>query len=399
METIFEYEAIVNSGESIKGVFKGNQDAFEKMLSQKKLILISVKTTKEKLDQSKFSSDDFLAFIEELYYLTNSGMPIDQSLKMLTKTVKKESHLNILKSTLNELKAGGQLSVSLKKALEKEKVKVDSLSISFISTAEEVGELANGLHQLFEHLSFQKKIRSDIRQALAYPMFLVGMSIVVAFLIFFLIIPRFSTIFSPEEFEQLPGISYTVLSLGTYLNAHMSEFFIILAIFISLIVFTLKKVDIPWLSIMYKTPKLSSVIVDLQLTIVYNAMSTMLVGGLELDKALKQMQKISLLPELQDLLKNTLFELKRGQKLSTVFSISKIIPSSDIALLHVGESSATLDKVFKSLAARHSDAFSANVKKFLSLLEPAVIVALGAFIAVIVIAIMMAVMSMTDIAG
>lgn len=399
METLFEYEAIVASGESIKGLFKGTDESFEKMLSQKKLTLINVKKSKEKLDQSKFSSDDFLAFIEELYYLTNSGMAIDQSLKMLTKTVRKEAHLNILKSTLTELKGGSQLSTALKKALEKERVKIDSLSISFISTAEEVGELSNGLFQLFEHLSFQKKIRSDIRQALAYPMFLVGMSVVVAFLIFFLIIPRFSTIFSPEEFEQLPSISYGVLSLGTYLNAHMGEFFIILAALISLVVFILKKVDIPWLGIMYKMPKLSVVIVDLQLTIVYNAMSTMLVGGLELDKALKQMQKIKLLPELQDLLKNTLFELKRGQKLSTVFSISKIIPSSDIALLNVGESSATLDKVFKSLANRHSDAFSANVKKFLSLLEPAVIVALGAFIAVIVIAIMMAVMSMTDIAG
>jgi len=399
METLYEYEAVVASGESIKGVFKGSESDFEKMVSQKKLMIISIKKTKEKLDKSKFSSNDFLAFIEELYYLTNSGMPIDQSLKMLTKTVKKEAQLNILKSTLIELKAGSQLSVSLKKALEKEKIIVDSLTISFISTAEEVGELPNGLFQLFEYLSFQKKIRSDIKQALAYPMFLVGMSIVVAFLIFFLIIPRFSTIFSPEEFEKLPDISYAVLSLGTYLNAHMGEFFFILTIFVSGIVFTLKTVTIPWLSIMYKTPILSPVIIDLQLTIVYSAMSTMLVGGLELDKALKQMQKIKLLPELEDLLKNALFELKRGQKLSTVFSISKIIPSSDIALINVGESSATLDKVFKSLSARHSDAFSENVKKFLSLLEPAVIVGLGVFIAVIVIAIMMAVMSMTDIAG
>lgn len=399
MNALFEYEAIVASGESIKGSFKGSKEDFEKMISQKKLILVGVKESKEKVDTSKFSGDDFLAFIEELYYLTNSGMPIDQSLKMLTKTSRKEAHLNILKTTLEELKAGSQLSTALKKALEKEKVTVDSLTISFISTAEEVGKLSNGLFQLFEYLSFQKKIRSDIRQALAYPMFLVGMSIAVAFLIFFLIIPRFSTIFSPEEFEKLPAMSYTILSLGTYLNAHMSEFFIIFAIFISTIIIVLKKVDIPWLNIMYRVPKLTNVIIDLQLTIVYSAMSTMLVGGLELDKALKQMQKIDLLPELEDLLKNTLFELKRGQKLSTLFAISKIIPPSDIALLTVGENSATLDKVFKSLSARHSDAFSANVKKLLSILEPAVIVALGVFIAIIVVSIMMAIMSMTDIAG
>jgi len=133
METLFEYEALVANGESIKGVFKGSQADFEKMIAQKKLMLIDMKQKKEKLDTSKFSSDDFLAFIEELYYLTNSGMPIDQSLKMLTKTVKKEVQLNILKTTLNELKAGSQLSVALKKALEKRKSKsIHSLSVLYL---------------------------------------------------------------------------------------------------------------------------------------------------------------------------------------------------------------------------------------------------------------------------
>jgi len=399
MESVFEYEALVSSGESIKGVFKGTKDAFEKMLLKKKLLLVSVKEKKEKLDNSKFTQDNFLAFIEELYYLSNSGMPIDQSLKMLVKTTKKEAYKRILKSLLDEIKAGEQLSIALKKALKTENIEIDSLSISFISTAEEVGTLTNGLEQLFDYLTFQKKIRSDIKEALSYPLFLVGMSIVVSFLIFFLIIPKFATIFSPDEFEQLPSISYAVLSVGKYLNAHMSEALFVIGAFVIAVIVILKKFPIPWTSFFYKTPKLSSVIVDLQLTIVYSALSTMLIGGLELDKALKQLQKVNLLPELSDLLKRTLFEIKRGQKLSDVFAISSIIPPSDIALLNVGESSASLEKVFKSLSTRHSEAFNSNVKKLLSILEPTVIVGLGVFIAMIVVAIMMAVMSMTDIAG
>ena len=399
MESIFEYEALVPSGESIKGAFKGSKDDFEKMLLKKKLLLVSVKEKKEKLDNSKFSQDDFLAFIEELYYLTNSGMAIDQALKMLLKTTKKESYKRVLRTLLEEIKAGEQLSLALKKALSKEKIEIDSLSISFISTAEEVGTLTNGLQQLFDYLTFQKKIRSDIKEALSYPLFLVGMSIVVSFLIFFLIIPKFATIFSADEFEQLPSISYAVLSVGKYLNAHMSEALFVIGLFVTIVIVGLKKFPIPWMSLFYKTPKLSRVIVDLQLTIVYSALSTMLIGGLELDRALKQLQKVKLLPELSDLLKRTLFEIKRGQKLSDVFAVSSIIPPSDIALLNVGESSASLEKVFKSLSTRHSDAFNSNVKKLLSILEPTVIVGLGIFIAVIVVAIMMAVMSMTDIAG
>jgi general secretion pathway protein F len=326
-------------------------------------------------------------------------MPIDLALKMLAKTTKKESYRRILKQILDQIKGGEQLSVAIRKSLEKEGIHVDSLAIGFIATAEEVGNLSDGLQQLFEYLTFQKKIRSDVKQALSYPLFLVGMSVVVSFLIFFLIIPRFSSIFSPEEFAKLPALSYGVLVTGKYLNAHMKEALAIIGILVVSVVLLLKRFPIPWMSLLYRIPKLSQIVVDLQLTIVYSALSTMLSGGLELDRALKQLQKVELLPELQDLLKTTLYEIKRGQKLSEVFAQSALIPPSDIALLSVGESSASLDKVFHSLSVRHGDIFSENVKKILAVLEPAVIVGLGIFIAVIVVAIMMAVMSMTDIAG
>jgi type II secretory pathway component PulF len=399
MKSIFEYEAVIASGEVIQGSFAGTKEEFELMLHKKKLLLTSVKETKEKLDSSKFTQDNFLAFIEELYYLTKSGMPIDKAIKVLSQTTKKVAYKRILKTVLEELKAGEQLSIALKKALKNENIIVDSLAISFISTAEEVGSVTTGLQQLFEYLTFGKKIRSDVKQALAYPLFLVGMSVVVSFLIFFLIIPRFSTIFSDDEFAQLPAISYAVLSLGKFLNAHMLEAFVVIGVVVTGIVIFFKKVTISWTSIFYKIPKLSGIIIDLQLTIVYSALSTMLVGGLEIDRALKQLQTVSLLPELKNLLKTALFEIKRGQKMSDVFAMSSIIPTSDIALLYVGESSASLPDVFKSLSIRHSDAFSANVKKILSILEPAVIVGLGIFIAIIVVAIMMAVMSMTDMVG
>ena len=399
MKSIFEYEAIIASGEVIQGSFQGTKEEFEIMLQKKKLLLTSVKEIKEKVDNSKFTQDDFLAFIEELYYLTKSGMPLDRAIKVLSQTTKKIAYRRILGVILEELKAGEQLSFTLKKALKSENIVVDSLAISFISTAEEVGSVTMGLHQLFEYLTFQKKIRSDVKQALAYPLFLVGMSVVVSFLIFFLIIPRFSTIFSADEFAQLPAISYAVLSTGKFLNAHMSEAFFVIGIFVVVVVTFFKNVHIAWMSIFYKIPKLSAIIIDLQLTIVYSALSTMLVGGLEIDRALKQLQSVSLLPELKNLLRTTLFEIKRGQKLSDVFSMSSIIPASDIALLYVGESSASLAEVFKSLSVRHSDAFSENVKKILAILEPAVIVGLGIFIAIIVVAIMMAVMSMTDMVG
>ena len=399
MNNQITYKALTSTGEEITGELYGDLDTLKKVASQKRLVILDYKISEKKLNQKPFKNSDFLALVEELYHLTNAGIAIDQALKMLIQTASKEMTRSILESMLLELKGGSSLSSALEKSLEKEGIEVDSLTISFIATAEEIGDIPSGLEQLFEYLTFHKKIQSDIKQALSYPIFLMIMSIVIALLIFFIIVPKFSSIFSPEEFEKLDTLPYAVLSLGQYLNAHITEFFTLFAVLITISVVLLKKFPIPWMSVFYHTPKLSEIIVSLQLSILYGALSTMLRGGLEIDRALREFQKIKLLPELQDLLKNALSEIKKGEKLSSVFAMSKIIPSTDIALLYVGENSATLPTIFKSLANRHSDAFQADVKRFLSFLEPAVIVLLGVFIAFIVVAIMMAVMSMTDIAG
>lgn len=396
---IYKYKASTVDGNIVEGIFEGTMEELESLASKKNLLILEFEKEEKKLNQKPFKNEDFLALVEELFYLLNAGISIDQALKMLIKTSSKEQTLAILENTLSEIKAGNRLSLSLTKSLKKENIIVDSLAIGFLKTAEEIGDIPSGLKQLFEYLSFQKKIKKDIKNALNYPLFLLIMSSVVAFLVFFIIVPKFSTIFSPEEFDQLPTLSYWVLSLGTYLDKHSSEFFIIFFTLIFGGFFLMKKVTIPWMQIFYHTPLLSSAILSLQLSIIYGALSTMLKGGLELDRALKEFKKIKLLKELQELLDSTLTDIRGGEKMSRLFSTSSLIPPTDTTLIYVAENSATMPEIFNSLSKRHEENFQVEVKRLLSFLEPTVIVLLGIFIAIIVVSIMMAVMSMTNFAG
>lgn len=394
-----EYIALNSSGEKINGLFDGSKEEFLIHIKHKKLTILEFKEIKKRLNTKPFNQKDFIALVEELYYLSKSGMPIDMAIRLLLKSTTKVQTIEILKAILMNLKAGKQFSIALKESLEAQNFTIDRLSIGFISIAEEVGDLSSGLLQLFEYLSFQKKIKGDIKQALSYPIFLLIMSFVVSLIIFFVVIPKFSTIFSPEEFEKLPTLSKTVLSMGRYVDAHAIEVLSVLGLIGVGATLFLKLYNINWTNLFYRVPKLSVMIVDLQLSIIYGALGTMIKGGFEIDKALRELSKISMLDELKNLIHNALGEIKRGNKLSDVFESSSLIPSSDIALLYVGESSASLDLIFASLSKRHADTFSEHVKRFLSILEPLVIVGLGIFIAVIVVSIMMAVMSMSDIAG
>jgi type II secretory pathway component PulF len=399
MKQIYEYEALTSGNQKTKGVFQGTQEAFEKYIRTQKITVIKTKIRTKELRKGAFNYNDFYEFIEELYYLINSGMDINSALKLLKKTAQKQTVNLFLTQVQNEIKNGNQLAISIRHAAEEVHLVFDEVGISFLATSEETGNIKNGLLNFMEYLKFKQQIKSDVKNALTYPLFLLAMSFVAMGIIFFFILPKFATIFSPEEFEKLPSLSYGVLTLGNWFTAYQTEILAALAAVIVLSVVLMKKTHIDWMQIFSKIPLLSQAIMDLQLAIVYGIIGSMLEAGLELDKALKKLQNMTMLPELKSLLTLAYFELKKGIALSESFSMNRHIPAGDIALLTVAENSATLDKAFKTLSERHKASFNNQTHKLVSLIEPIVIVLLGIFIAVVVISILMAVLSITDVIG
>ena len=393
----FEFEALLPTGEQIKSTFMGSRTDFESMVKNNKFTVIKLKTKKKSLKNRKLNIKDILNFSEELHYLLSSSIPIDGAIKLLIKTVQVENYKLFLEKLYQGISSGNTFSNTLHEVCENMKIKIDPLAISLLKTSEEIGELKNGVKNMYEFLEFQNSIKNQIRQAMAYPIFLLLMSVIVTFVIFFLIIPKFATIFTPQEFEKLPIMSKTILSIGLFVNDHSLQVLGGMFLLTALIVVFFKYIN--WSNLIYKMPFLSDLIVEMQISIVYGALSKMLNGGIALDKGIYLLRNMNFIDKIRDLLKASMYEIKRGNRLSEFFAINSIISPNDIALISVGENSATLDKVFESLSKKHNDIFMEKVAKILTLLEPIIIVLLGIFIAFIVVAIMMSIMSITDIAA
>ena len=91
-------------------------------------------------------------------------------------------------------------------------------------------------------------------------------------------------------------------------------------------------------------------------------------------------------------------EIRKGGKLSRIFFESEIISPNVSSLIAVGENSANLNSIFNSLGKKLGEEFQDSVNKVLSFLEPVIIIIVGFFIAIIVVSIMLAVVSLTDLA-
>jgi len=394
-----QYEAIDNHGVKIKGIFQGNEEEFFNFLKKSGLFLLNYEEKEVKLNKSKFTTKDYILFIEEVYYLISSGMPIDKALKNLINNANKESQKEFYEKILEYLKEGNQLSLSIKKAAEDINADLDDLSILLIETNESVGNLSLGLKKAHEHLLFKDNIFSEIKQAMAYPIFLIIMSILLVFFVFIFIVPKFAEIFTPEEFKKLPLLSKYILQTGMYVNNNLYQILLVLLILILLIIFNRKQFTSYVIKFLLFFKRFKDLMISLQLSYFFGAFALMLEGGIDVKRALKLSSKIITYEELKNLINKSYEEIKRGLKISDSFLGSEIIDNNTVSLIAAGENSANLPEVFDSLSKRYLKEFQDKTKSLLSLLEPAVIILMGGVIAIIVISIMLAVMSISDITG
>lgn len=397
MNNSFEYYAIDTHGEKIVSYFTGTKEEFYSFIQEQKLFLLSVKEKEKKLKSGKFNLKDLIFFIEELSYLVSSGMNLDKALKLISNNSEKEIEKKFILDTLKYLKEGNQLSNAMELSSNKHKVYIDNLTILLIRTNESIGKIEVGLIQAKEHLEFNEKISKSIKQAMGYPIFLIIMSITMIFFVFFFIVPKFSTIFTPSEFQKLPFLSKNILEIGMYVNTHIQEIFFLLGIVIILF-FIFKQSFLDFIKyIFFKLPMFRKLQLNLQLSYFFSSLNLMLDGGIDLKTALVKSREIISYEPLKNLIDKTIEGLKRGAKISDIFYGSSLIPPSTISLISSGENSASLNQVFSSLSERFIGKFQDDVKKYISILEPVVIVFMGGVIAFIVVAIMLAVMSITDV--
>jgi general secretion pathway protein F len=160
-----------------------------------------------------------------------------------------------------------------------------------------------------------------------------------------------------------------------------------------------KEIQIKLKNLIYRLPYLKNIILKVELSYVLSSLGTMLNGGVEISKAIRLSSRVTNHNGLKTILEETYSELKKGHKISQIWRKYDIIPEDIISLTIVGENSAKLGEIFEKLGRKYMENFKNEVNRLLVFLEPAIIVVLGIFVAFIVVAIMLAVVSVSDIYG
>jgi len=361
------------------------------------------------------TQQDLYNVANQLSILIRSGMKIDEALNLLISTSKKQKLKEVLTAVDQEIKAGQAIA----KAMEKNKL-FPSEFISMVHVGESIGNLSTAFDNVAQYLKFRIELKREIINSLTYPFFLILASIATLIFMFNFIIPRFFSIFETTGTMPLPA--KFIFTVGTVFNIKNIFLFFVVAFillhflknyrFINFVIknnflffvvafillqflkkYRIINFDIKKMEVMNKIPLVKSLIFYLELSKFSYSMHSMLKSGVEFIKAVRLSTDIIQDGALKDAFLSSINEIKKGKRIAEVYSKIAILPDIFTNLVIVGEESGNLSGIFLELYQIFNDRFKTAIRRFLILLEPAIIVFMGLIVGFIVISLILTVMN------
>lgn len=395
----FEYRGIDASGKEQKGTISAaDPDDAKSRLKSMDLMVIGLTlkkslSRKQYFQRKKVNETDIYNLSKELSVLLKSGITIDKAIEILIGSTSNNAFDEILKHILSDVKGGRKLS----QAFEDTK-KFNQVVIVTIRIGESVGDLRSAFENIAQYMHFQIQLKNEVRNAMAYPIFLILASTVTLLVIFKLIIPRFFEIFE-QNMETLPLVSRALFSISNFMT--LTNLFLSLGVIGLIILFArflnLGSIRQMFYSSLVYVPVFKKLIFYLELSRFSFSMHSMLKSGVEFINALKLSVEVIQNTFIRVSIERTINQIKEGKSIESAFSHIGFLPPMMHVMLKVGEKSGNLKEIFFELYNVFDEKLKNFMKKVLLLLEPLIITIMGIIVGIIVMSLMLTVMSVSNI--
>ncbi len=342
----------------------------------------------------KPTRQDVLLFTKQFQTLLEGGLPVDGSLAILSELAENRRMRGVIRTVLADVQGGRTLADSLVKH-----PKVFSrYYVNMVKAGETGGVLEVVLGRLGDYLERVKAIRDEIFSAMLYPflVLLVGAGAVIMLLNF--VIPQFAGVFA-DAGELLPLSTRVLLAVSDFTAGY---FWILIgaAVVIALAVHSYVQTEAGramWDRAKLRIPIFGKLIREFEIARFARTLGTLLESGVPVLHALgivgEMVNNVSLaqaLPRLRD-------GVKKGEGISGPLKASGIFPPLAVYMTKVGEEAGRLEEMLLRVADFFDQHVKTSVKRLLSLLEPVLILALGMVVGFIVLSMLMAIFSLSDL--
>ena len=327
--------------------------------------------------------------------MIKAGVPLIDALdSMLSKTINPILNKTI-KKIIEDISAGSTLSG----ALEKHPKVFDTMYINIIRAGESSGVLETVLFKLADFISYDLQLRNGIKQAIRYPMIVIGITITVGFYAVAFILPRFSVLFTQTGIE-LPLPTKILLGIDQFLQNYSGFLMVGIAI-LAAAFFQLKrrkKGAVIWDRFKINAPVFGKIFKNMAISRFCHVLETLNRTGVPILESLKISSRSTGNSYVRHKLSNTTSDVSLGHKIAISLDKygSDIFEAQQIKMIQVGEEAASLDDMLTEIALMVDNETQTRVRTLTSTLEPIITVIMGAMILVLALSIFLPIWDMYE---
>ena len=402
---LFTYKAVDTSNIQREGTVEAPTiDAAISAVQKRGYTLVSIDEVNDKLSfaglfKVKFSFfqsisyKDVVILSRQISTLFQAQVSPLRIFRLLSAEVENEQLQVVLNQVVDDLQAGSSIS----RALAAHPHVFSSFYINLVRAGEESGSLEKTFEYLADYLDRQYEIISKARNALIYPAFVISIFFIVMGLMLTMVIPNIAKILTGSG-QELPIYTRIVIGISDFMVNYIAVILLIIA-FGGTFLFRFLRTDVgrrAYDEFIISIPYIGDLQKKLLLTRICDNLSTMLSSGISMVQALEVTADVVGNLVYKEILEATLVEVKAGRSFSDAIGEYTEVPGVLSQMAKVGDETGSLPTILTTLANFYRREVNNAVDTLIGLIEPAMIVALGLGVGVLLASVLMPIYSLTN---
>jgi len=399
----FEYTAMDKAGKQVKGLLEGDTPKHvRQLLRDRKLLPVSVNEVarKEARRQSSFSfrkgisSSELALITRQLASLSQSGLPLEEALL----AVSQQNDQPRTKSVLLGARAKVMEGHTLANGLGEYPQAFPELYRATVAAGEQSGHLDVVLERLADYTEARQELRQRVTNALVYPIALVVMAVAIISFMLATVVPKIVGVFENTSAE-LPALTSGLIATSDFLR----DYWVLVIIGLGVIGYAtwwILQKDVPrrrFHAFLLRMPIIGRLTRGVNTARFTRTLSILAGSGVPILEALTiSAEVIENLP-MRDAVQDATLRVREGASISKSLAASKLFPPMMIHLISSGEAGGRLEEMLGRAAAGQEREVDGLIAALLGILQPLLIVIMGAIVLTIVLAILLPIFEINNL--
>ena len=399
----FKYKALSPDGVKVDGVIKAIDEfaAVDKIKATNPVVLKIEEVKDSRLSSilnaemgPKYDPKALSVMCSQFAIVLGAGVPADSCLKMIAAQTKDKKLKKMLQLSAEDVAQGTPIATAFEK-------NYSGLPLTFLETIR-AGEISGTLDSSFASLAvFYEKsytLNQKVKAAMTYPMFVVGVAIIVLIVVMGFVMPKFIGVFD-DLGGELPGITVFLINVTEFFSKYWLIMIGVLAIVTAAVIAWThtEQGSIQWSKLMLKIPVLGNLNILQGATEFSSTMATLLNAGLTVSDAMEITSRVMSNYVLGLEIRSMSEKLKTGSELGDLMRKNTHFPEVLKEMCGVGEKTGELEKTLETISTFYTNEYNYEVNQAIAKLEPTLMVFLAIFAGFIVISLYLPMFTMYNL--